>query len=326
VGLLEGSDGSQAPTSTFSTAISSQRRTMFGIPLLGNTESPTTTKITLYSILQMRGGASRHKATAAAKTVTGKKKVSSNQTKGDDSPVGDLMVFLKKVPRFTRYYMCAMVGITIIGNMIGEERAHAVFSLDPMRVLLGLELWRPFAAACFLGAPSMNWVLNLYNLFNYGTQLENAFGGAQFLVFMATQLVIICMLATVLGQPFIGQAVITGMLHVLARSKPSEQVTWYIMRVPYFSLPYLNALADFFNAQGSFGAMLPHVIGILAGHFYFFHKTLWPSMENGEDWLVAPQFLEVIVDGKSKEKDGGSKTKGKRKGGRKLGSAAAGAA
>jgi Derlin-1 len=326
MGLFEGSNGGSFSTTTIlSTTISSPIRTTFGVRLPQNSESTMTTEITAYSILKLRGGASKRKATATTKTVTGKKKVSPKQTKGDDSPVGDFMVFLKKVPKFTRYYMCAMVGITIMGNVIGEERAHAAFSLDPMRVLLGMELWRPFAAACFLGAPSMNWVLNLYNLFNYGTQLENAFGGAQFLVFMITQLVIISILATVLGQPFIGQAVITGMLHVLARSKPNEQVTWYIMRVPYFSLPYLNALADFFNAQGSFGAMIPHVIGILAGHFYFFHKTLWPAMENGEDWLVAPEFLEIIVDGK--EKVGGGNVKGKRKGGRKLGSAAsAGAA
>lgn len=281
-------------------------------------DDPTTT---MNSILELRGGASKKKATAAAaKTVTGKKKLSKDK-EDVDSPVSDLMSFLKTVPVFTRCYLIGLLSITILGNIIGEERAHGAFSLDPMRVLFGMELWRPLTAACFMGAPNMNWVFNSYNAFKYGSQLETSYKGAQFLVFMATIIGMSSLLSAVLGQPFTATAVSAGMLHVLARTTPDERVQWYVMKVPYVFLPYLNALADFFNAQGSVGALVPHIIGILAGHFYFFHKTLWPAMENGQDWLNAPDFLVEYIDGK----DAVNKTlkKAKRKGvGRTLGSAA----
>ncbi|KAG7341550.1 Der1-like family protein [Nitzschia inconspicua] len=268
----------------------------------------------------MRGGASKRKSTSAAKTVTGKKKLSKGK-EDVESPMADLMAFLMTVPTFTRIYLYGMVFITVLGNLIGEERAHAIFSLDPMRVLFGMEIWRPLTAACFLGKPSMQWVTSLYSVFKYGSQLERSYKGAQFLVFLATTLFLSSMLSTVLGQPFIAQAVITSMLHVLARTTPNETVVWYVMKVPHFTLPYLNALTDCFNAQGSLAAMIPHIIGILAGHFYFFHKVLWPKMERGEDWLIAPDFLVEVVDGKDvTNKD---KKKNKRKsGGRKLGSIA----
>lgn len=171
----------------------------------------------------------------------------------------------------------------------------------------------------------MKWILNLYNVFTYGSRLENAYKGSQFLVFMATVVTLSGILSAFVGQPFITQAVISSMLHVLARTTPKEQVKWVVVNVALVWLPYLDAVADYFNAQGGFSAFIPHIIGILAGHFYFFHKVLWPKTENGQDWLIAPDFMVSIVDGKDAVNKALKKTK-RKGGGRKLGSSTASAA
>jgi membrane associated rhomboid family serine protease len=170
----------------------------------------------------------------------------------------------------------------------------------------------------------MNWLLSAYNLFNYGSQLERAYGKAQYMLFMMTQMFLLTCLATLLGQPFFPLALITGMLHVLSRTTPNEKVEFFRMRVSYWMLPACNAIADMLNAQGSIGAMVPHVMGMLSGHFYYFNKVLWPQMDGGQDWLVAPDFLVSIMNDErsSKSKDAVNKALKKRKGkGRKLGSA-----
>lgn len=77
---------------------------------------------------------------------------------------------------------------------------------------------------------------------------------------------------------------------------PHQKVKWLIFDVPYWSLPYGLMASDVL--QGGAGAALPHVLGILSGHFYYFHKFVWPRM-GGEDWLVAPNFLIRRLEGDS---------------------------
>lgn len=76
--------------------------------------------------------------------------------------------------------------------------------------------------------------------------------------------------------------------------------------------------------QAGAGAALPHVLGILSGHFYYFFKFIWPKM-GGEDFMVAPDFLVRRLDPSSTANDAGRKSvenalKKRKKGkGRKLG-------
>lgn len=322
--LLEISSASTSTTTT--TTPTTTARSPFGVSAPIFDISSNGGSHALQSVVELRGGASKRKTKTASssKTVTGKKKVSDKSKKQAETPMDDFSSFFKSVPPITRAYMCAMVAITFIGNLIGEERAHAAFGLNPMRLFFGMEIWRPFTAACFLGAPSMNWMLSGYNLFKYGSQLERAYGGAQFMLFMFTQLFLLTFMSTLLGQPFFPLAVITGMLQVLSRTTPNEQVQFFVMKVSYWMLPVCNAFADFVNAQGSLGALLPHIMGMLSGHFYYFNKTLWPQMPGGEDWLLAPDFLVSIMNddsSSSKSKDAVNKALKKRKKGKKLGSA-----
>lgn len=71
-------------------------------------------------------------------------------------------------------------------------------------------------------------------------------------------------------------------------------------------------------------AALPHVVGILTGHFYHFHKNIWPKLDQGQDWLTAPAFISKRLDPADKDagKDSVNKALKSRKKnkGRKLGS------
>jgi len=262
------------------------------------------------TLLKLRGGASGRKRKGGRtatlygndsqkkreKTATGKAKVRG--TVKDEPPksaVSDTLTKYKAILPLTRIYI-TMVGIvTLLGLVLGEELAQGLLALDPIRTINGLELWRPVTAACFLGPPSIGWLMNAYYLFEYGSSLERAFGTAQHLLFLSIQIAFLSVCSAFFGQPFFAQSVITSMLHVLSRSMPNQKVKWLIFTVPYWTLPYGLMASDVLQA-GNAAAALPHVLGIMSGHLYFFHKNVWPKV-GGEDWLCPPDFLRRRLDG-----------------------------
>lgn len=286
------------------------------------------------ALLDLRGGASKQrkkggrsasltslntkKSTTKKKTASGATSVKKDEEK---SALSDTMKKYKSILPLTRVYI-TMVGIsTLLGTILGDETAQTLLGLDPIRLIYGLEIWRPITAACFLGPPSIGWLMSAYYLFEYGSSLERVYGTAQHLIFLLGQVMLLSMTSILFGQPFFGPSVITAMLHVLSRSMPHQKVKWLIFTVPYWSLPYGLMASDVL--QGGAAAALPHVLGILSGHFYYFHKFIWPKM-GGQDWLVAPAFLIRKLEGGSSIGDVGRKSvenalKNRKKGkGRKL--------
>lgn len=221
------------------------------------------------------------------------------------SSLSDTMQKYKSILPLTRIYITMVIVSTLLATILGDEAAQSLLGLDPLRFLYGLELWRPITAACFLGPPSIGWLMSAYYLFEYGSSLEKVYGTAQHFIFLMVQIGLLTMTSILFGQPFFGPSVVTAMLHVLSRSMPHQKVKWLIFTVPYWSLPYGLMVSDVL--QGGAGAALPHVLGILSGHFYYFHKFVWPRM-GGEDWLVAPAFLVRRLEGGHGDDDLGRKS------------------
>jgi len=257
------------------------------------------------------------------KTATGGVQVQTASKK--DTGSAEWITRYKTILPLTRVYITAVATVTLLGLALGEEMAQGLLALDPIRTLYGWELWRPFTAACFLGPPSIGWLMSAYYLFEYGSSLERAYGTAQHFVFLGLQIILLCIASLAFGQPFFANSVITSMLHVLSRSMPHQKVKWLVFTVPYWCLPYGLMASDVLQAK-SLAAALPHVLGILTGHAYYFHKFVWPKLNGGMgDWLAAPQFLVNLLEGNNDDDDVAKKSlnaalKSRKKGkGRKLG-------
>lgn len=309
-------DGAHASNSLFGVVIrstSSMHESSYSPNFLEAYHSPV-----LGSILDLRGGASKKKSrigSLSSKTVTGKKKVGANSD--NKKKEFDILKEYKKILPLTRTYLTMVAVSTSLGLILGDERSQTILALDPMRVLFGMEFWRIFTAASCMGQPSMEWIFSVYHIFMYGSKLEMAYGPAQFLVFLLSQLGILSFLSGLLGIPFFTKSLVTSMCHVLSRATPKEQVMWVAFKIPMWSLPIAVMVSDVLQAQ-SVAAAVPHILGILSGHFYHFHRFVWPKI-GGEDWLVAPDFLVEYMNGYSASKKSlKSRKRGK---GKKLGSA-----
>jgi hypothetical protein len=73
-------------------------------------------------------------------------------------------------PLITRMHLTASLVLTGLGLVIIDP---SYFLLDPVSTIAGLQLWRPFTAAAFLGPPSMSWISNLYFLHQYGKSVSH---------------------------------------------------------------------------------------------------------------------------------------------------------
>jgi len=242
----------------------------------------------LHHNLEFRGGGKRNKK----RRTTSSSSSSTTQSKKKPSLLSEAVTKYNSILPLTRVYLTMVMITTAVGVVLGEE-SQALLALDPHAVLKGLEVWRIFTAATFFGAPSIGWLMNIYYLFEYGSSLEKSFGTLQHLTFLVGELIFLSCLGFLLGVPFVSSSMITAMLHVLSRSMPNQKVKWLIFTVPYWTLPYGLMLADVLQT-GSPMSSIPHVLGILSGHFYFFHKFIWPKLE-GEDWWVAPELLTSLT-------------------------------
>lgn len=298
-------------------------------------------------IIDIRGGSSRRDVKNSRKhgrktaslfssstqgKKIGKRKVGSSgkqsAEKESDKPgaLADTVGKYKSILPLTRIYITMVAVCTILSIALGDEMSQTLLALDPIRTLYGWELWRPITAAAFLGPPSVGWLMSAYYLFEYGSNLERSYGTAQHVVFLLCQVTFLTFTSLILGMPFFGPSIITAMLHVLSRTMPKQKVKWLVFTVPYWTLPIGLMATDVLQAQGSPMAALPHVIGILSGHFYFFHKFVWPKI-GGQDWLVAPDCLRRNLDPDARDSTLRDETKrgvvaSRRRGkGRKLGRA-----
>ncbi|KAL7558072.1 hypothetical protein ACA910_009258 [Epithemia clementina (nom. ined.)] len=294
-------------------------------------------------ILEVRGGAAKRsrtgsltkkgslsskkktKRTPSLLSATGKTKVGASSEEESKSGLSKALSKYRSILPLTRIHITLVAGATVVGLLLGEEMTQELLALDPIRMIYGLQLWRPFSAAAFLGPPSIGWLLSGYYLFQYGSTLERAYGTSQHFVFLFSQIIILSMLSILTGLPFFAPSLITAMLHVLSRSMPHQKVKWLIFNVPYWSLPYGLMATDVLQSQSAMAA-LPHILGILSGHVYYFHKFVWPKMGH-PDWMVPFAFIRKRLDPAATEEDSKNQSSiskaiknRKRTKGRKLGS------
>lgn len=300
------------------TGISTLPALVEAIPSFTNTRSiqgRTTLHRAAGSIIDVRGGATRSKAPSrTGKTATGKTKIGAKNNKEKPNVFS---AFYKSLMPVTKYHAGTAVGLTVAGILLGDELTQQLFSLDPIRSIYGKQIWRFLTAGSYFGPPSMGFLFGIYYLLKYGSDLEKHHGSAQHLILLLTQLVVLSSCCMLLGLPFFATPLITAVLHVLCRTDPHSKVRWFVIEVPFWLLPYGMAITDVCQQQ-TLTAAVPHILGMLTGHFYEFHKNIWPKVR-GEDWLVAPGFVSAVLDPDSVENKADA-PKRKRTKGRKLGS------
>ncbi|XP_042517508.1 derlin-1 [Macadamia integrifolia] len=202
--------------------------------------------------------------------------------------------FYNSLPPITKAYgtLCMLATTAYQLGIYNPANIALVYPL----VFSRFQLWRLFTNFFFLGNFSINFGIRLLMIIRYGVQLENGpferrtadflwmmvFGGLSLLVLSAIPL---------LWSPFLGISLVFMLLYVWSREFPNAQISIYgLVTLKAFYLPWAMLALDVI-----FGSPLtPDLLGIIAGHLYYFLTVLHP-LSGGRNILKTPMWVHKLV-------------------------------
>lgn len=158
------------------------------------------------------------------------------------------------------------------------------------------QVWRLITNFFFLGKFSINFGIRLLMIARYGVQLENGpfeRRTADFLWMMIFGAVSLLVLSAIpmLWSPFLGISLVFMLLYVWSREFPNAQINIYgLVTLKAFYLPWAMLALDVI-----FGSpLMPDLLGIIAGHLYYFLTVLHP-LAGGKNIIKTPTWVHKIV-------------------------------
>lgn len=170
--------------------------------------------------------------------------------------------------------------------------------LNPMLLILDfdmlfqkLELWRLLTNFCFFGKFGLPFVFSLFFLVRYGGELERKrFEGrsADMLWFMTLTGLIMVGVAYIMGpMPVLSSSMLAAIVYLWSREYSEQTISIYgLFHVQAFYFPWV--LCAIHVIMG--GSAIPDLVGIFAGHVYYF------LVDTQGYQLNAPYFLTNALD------------------------------
>ncbi|KAJ1552261.1 Derlin 1, partial [Cladochytrium tenue] len=152
-------------------------------------------------------------------------------------------------------------------------------------------VWR--LATSFLWLPlNFSYLTVLYFLYNYAMQLETSlFAGrrADMVFFLAFEAATILPLAVMFRRLVLLESLVTALVYVWAMANRHAEVSFFFgLRFKAMYLPWVWLIFDFLSGSSDPTGKL---LGIAAGHLYYFLDRVYPEQTGGRRLLVTPAFV-----------------------------------
>ncbi|GLT49468.1 hypothetical protein SLA2020_230200 [Shorea laevis] len=163
-------------------------------------------------------------------------------------------------------------------------------------VFTRFQVWRLITNFFFLGPFSINFGIRLLMIARYGVQLEKGTferRTADFLwmmIFGALSLLALSIIP-IFRSLFLGISLVFMLVYVWSREFPNAQINIYgLVSLKAFYLPWAMLALDVI-----FGSpLVPDLLGIIAGHLYYFLTVLHP-LATGKNILKTPMWVHKLV-------------------------------
>lgn len=202
--------------------------------------------------------------------------------------------FYNSLPPVSKAYgtLCLLATTAFQLGLLNPANIALLYSL----VFSRFQIWRLFTNFFFLGKFSINFGIRLLMIARYGVQLEKGTYDkrtADFLwmiIFGALSLLALSAIP-LLWNPFLGVSLVFMLLYVWSRENPNAQINIYgLVTLKAFYLPWAMLALDVI-----FGSpVAPDLMGIIAGHLYYFLAVLHPRA-GGRDILKTPMWIHKLV-------------------------------
>ncbi|CRK92916.1 CLUMA_CG006477, isoform A [Clunio marinus] len=203
--------------------------------------------------------------------------------------MSEFSTWYKSVPQFTRYWLTATVGISVLGKL-GILPVQYLY-LDSTFVFKKFQLWR-LLTSVFFYPTGFHFLMNCFFLYNYSSRLEkdHYLGSPGDYLYLLTFNWLCCATVGIFSSlPFLMDPMVLSVLYVWCQLNKEVIVSfWFGTRFKAMYLPWVLLGFNMLMSNGSIFA----VVGILVGHLYFFLKFTYPQELGGANFLETPQFIK----------------------------------
>ncbi|VFQ74496.1 unnamed protein product [Cuscuta campestris] len=202
--------------------------------------------------------------------------------------------YYKSLPPISKAYGTACLAVTVAFALGVVNPAN--IALLPELIFYRFQVWRLISNFFFLGKFSINFGIRLLMIARYGVQLESGpfqRRTADFLwmmIFGALSLLVLSFIPY-FWSPFLGVSLVFMLLYVWSREFPNANINIYgLVTLKAFYLPWAMLGLDVI-----FGSpIMPDLLGIIAGHLYYFLTVLHP-LSTGKTLLKTPKWIHKMV-------------------------------
>lgn len=187
----------------------------------------------------------------------------------------------------------------ITGISIASTCAFVFGIVDPSYIIVNLsdtlfklQLWRLLTASTFLGKFGFPWLINVGMLLMYTKNHEDFYAGrrAELVWMFSIIIAALHVIAYFMNLKLLAFSFIMAMVWVYCRRNEGQQFKIYSFSFGATIFPW--ALIVFHLVMGQ--DITNDLIGVVAGHFYFFFHDVQPLTNGGRNYLATPQWMYSI--------------------------------
>ncbi|XP_042461908.1 derlin-1.1-like [Zingiber officinale] len=202
--------------------------------------------------------------------------------------------FYKSLPPLSKSYgtLCFLTTAAVKLGLLG----YASIALEYHPVFTKLQIWRLLTNFFFLGPFSFHFGIRLIMIARYGVQLERGpfdRRAADFLWMMLFGAFILLVLSAIpfFRFRFLGTSMVFMLVYVWSREFRTAQINIYgLVSLRAFYLPWALLMLDVIFGD----PLMPDLLGIFAGHVYYFLAVLHP-LATGRNLLKTPFWVHRLV-------------------------------
>lgn len=204
-----------------------------------------------------------------------------------DSSMTQWIEAWKKTPPFTKAYLSASIGATLLGYLSSPQKEFpAYFMLNWKMVLTRGQIWRPLTAFLNFGTMGIGYLLTLNFVWTYMSTLERLNHDHPYdfwyMIFFGCMSMVAGYSFLGLSPKFLGHNLSTFLVYIWSRYHEGLEVNMFeLFNTRAEMLPWFF-LAQTFLLEGEFPIL--DLLGIFFGHVYHYLKHTSKA-------LITPRFL-----------------------------------
>jgi Derlin-2/3 len=162
-------------------------------------------------------------------------------------------------------------------------------------IIKKFQIWRLITPFCFFGGFGISTAINIYMLSNYSPKYErspiNTGGGGtapDYVLMLAICGSLIAVVNTmIIGYPLFGSTLLFSVIYVWSKTNYDQDASIYGFQLKAGFFPF--ALIGIHLITGS--DIKQDILGLAAGHVYYFLTSVYPEMSGGRDLIHTPVWL-----------------------------------